>query len=159
MLITKKELKNKKLESLKKKQLKKLAASFNMKKSGNASDLIERLIDKVKMDNLDDFIRKEYSKIIKRRRKEVISDEKLKNELKKVNHFKWGVVQGRLDSKVQREYVRKFVKYDSLVNKVEKKLHNDMTSYVIATWYNHWTTKLIEDQPVEPLEDILISTP
>lgn len=28
---------------------------------------------------------------------------------------------------------------------VKSKLHDDVTSYVIATWYNHWTTVLIED--------------
>jgi hypothetical protein len=37
------------------------------------------------------------------------------------------------------------VRYEDLVNGVRTKLHDDITHYVIATWYNHWTTVLIED--------------
>ena len=63
----------------------------------------------------------------------------------KVKDFSWGVVQGQLDQKIQAEYVRKIFKYDDLINGVKAKLHNDVTSYVICTWYNHWTTVLIEE--------------
>lgn len=54
-------------------------------------------------------------------------------------------MQGQLDQKIQAEYVRKFFRYEDLINGVKSKLHDDITSYVIATWYNHWTTVLIED--------------
>lgn len=32
-----------------------------------------------------------------------------------------------------------------LISNVKAKLHDDVTSYVICTWYNHWTTVLIEE--------------
>jgi hypothetical protein len=63
----------------------------------------------------------------------------------KVKSFSWGVVQGQLDQKIQTEYVRKFVRYDDLVGNVRGRLHDEVTSYVICTWYNHWTTVLIEE--------------
>ncbi len=63
----------------------------------------------------------------------------------KVKEFKWGIVQGQLDQKIQNEYVRKFVRYNDLIESVKNKLHPDITNYVIATWFNHWTTVLIED--------------
>jgi len=63
----------------------------------------------------------------------------------KVKTFSWGVVQGQLDQKIQTEYVRRIVRYDDLINNVKARLHDDVTSYVICTWYNHWTTVLIEE--------------
>jgi len=75
----------------------------------------------------------------------LISDEDLIKELHKVRDFSWGVVQGQLDQKIQTEYVRKIVRYDDLIKNVKSKLHNDVTSYAICTWYNHWTTVLIEE--------------
>jgi len=31
------------------------------------------------------------------------------------------------------------------VNNIKRKLHRDITHYVICTWFNHWTTVLIEE--------------
>ena len=54
-------------------------------------------------------------------------------------------MQGQLDGKIQREYVRKFTRYDDLVRGVRNNLHTEITNYAIASWYNHWSTVLIED--------------
>jgi hypothetical protein len=62
-----------------------------------------------------------------------------------VKEFSWRVVQGQLGQKIQTEYVRKIFRYDDLISSVKAKLHDDVTSYVICTWYNHWTTVLIEE--------------
>jgi len=63
----------------------------------------------------------------------------------KIETFSWGVVQGQLDQKIQAEYVRRIVRYEDLINRVKAKLHDDVTKYVICTWFNHWTTVLIEE--------------
>ncbi len=63
----------------------------------------------------------------------------------KVKTFSWGVVQGQLDQKIQAEYVRRIVRYEDLLSSVKAKLHDDVTNYVICTWFNHWTTVLIEE--------------
>lgn len=143
MLVSKKELTNLKLRSIKAEELRKLASLVGVDARGTVSGLIKRLID-IPQSKIDEFIKKKYQDYIKERQK-LISDEDLKQELLKVKEFRWGVVQGQLDQKIQTEYVRRFVRYDDLINGVKNKLHDDITHYVIATWYNHWTTVLIED--------------
>lgn len=93
---------------------------------------------------VDEFIKQQYEKIIEERRA-LISDKDLQAELMKVKTFSWGVVQGQLDQKIQTGYVRKFVRYNDLLSSVKAKLHDDVTNYVICTWFNHWTTVLIEE--------------
>lgn len=55
------------------------------------------------------------------------------------------MVQGQLDQKIQSEYVRRFTRYNDLLESVKARLHEDITNYVICTWFNHWTTVLIEE--------------
>ena len=135
MLVTKKELTNLKLEAIKSNDLKELANSLGIDASGKASDLIKRMID-IPQNKIDEFIKRKYQGQVKERQK-LISDDDLKQELLKVKEFKWGVVQGQLDQKIQTEYVRRFVRYEDLISGVKSKLHDDITHYVIATWYNH----------------------
>jgi phage antirepressor YoqD-like protein len=142
MLVSKKELTNLKLRSIKSDDLKELAGTLGINAKGTASNLIKKLID-IPQNRIDEFIKRKYQLQIKERRK-LISDEDLRQELMKVKEFRWGVVQGQLDQKIQTEYVRRFVKYEDLIQGVKSKLHDDITHYVIATWYNHWTTVLIE---------------
>ena len=143
MLVSKKELINLKLNSLRAQELRELAESLGIDSKGKASDLIKRLID-VPEEKIDEFIKLKYQEYVEERRR-IISDEELKQELMKVEEFRWGVVQGQLDQKIQTEYVRRFVRYNDLIEGVKSKLHDDITHYVIATWFNHWTTVLIED--------------
>jgi len=143
MLVSKQELANLKLQSIKADNLKELAENLRVENKGNKSEIVKRLIG-TPQNEIDEFIQNKYQKLIKERQS-IISDEDLKKELMKVKDFRWGVVQGQLDQKIQAEYVRKFTRYEDLLSGVKNKLHDDVTSYVIATWYNHWTTVLIED--------------
>ncbi len=143
MLVSIKELTNLKLKAMRAEDLKELAASVGIKPKGSAGDLIKKLID-LPQNKIDSFIKTKYQSQVKERQK-LISDSELIKEVQKVMDFNWGVVQGQLDQKIQAEYVRKFFRYQDLINGVKSKLHDDVTSYVIATWYNHWTTVLIED--------------
>lgn len=144
-LLSNKEIRNLKLSSIPLPKLKKFAEILDQSSRGNGTEIIKRLIDLQSIDNaLDDFIKKQYNEQM-RERKQLISDEDLIKELHKVKDFSWGVVQGQLDQKIQAEYVRRIFRYDDLIGGVKAKLHNDVTSYVICTWYNHWTTVLIEE--------------
>jgi len=143
MLVSKKELTNLKLRGIKSDDLKELAGILGIDSRGAVSVLIKKLID-ISQNKIDEFIKRKYQEQVKERQK-LISDNDLKQELMKVKEFKWGVVQGQLDQKIQAEYVRRFVRYEDLISGVKSKLHDDITHYVIATWYNHWTTVLIED--------------
>lgn len=144
-ILTKKEVRNFKLSSIPLEKLREFAEDFSLDTSGNATELIKHLIDIHNIDiKIDNFIKQQYGLRIKERRK-LINDEDLIKELYKVKEFSWGVIQGQLDQKIQTEYVRKIVRYDDLISSVRSKLHDDITSYVICTWYNHWTTVLIEE--------------
>lgn len=143
MLVSKKELANLKLKSIKLDKLKELSESFKIDSRGTATNLIKKLID-IPQNKIDEFIKVNYKNQIEERQK-LISDIELRNELMKVKEFKWGIVQGQLDQKIQVEYVRRFIRYEDLIGGIKNKLHDDIAHYVIASWYNHWTTVLIED--------------
>lgn len=144
-LFSAKEVRNLKLSSMPLENLRDFAQNLDIYNTGRTADIIKRLIDIPNIDTkIDAFIKQQYILIIKER-KDLISDADLIKELHKVKDISWGVVQGQLDQKIQTEYVRRIVRYDDLISNVKAKLHNDVTSYVICTWYNHWTTVLTEE--------------
>lgn len=144
-LLSPKEVLNLKLSCIPLTGLKTLAQKIGLANSGTTSEIAKRIIASQPDEKMvDSFIKEKYSERIKERRK-LISDDNLKNELTKVKTFSWGVVQGQLDQKIQAEYVRKIVRYEDLVDNVKANLHNEVTNYVICTWFNHWTTVLIEE--------------
>jgi len=143
-LVSQEELVDMKLKFMTVDYLRKLAASVSIKpKRLNKGNLIEQLMG-LSQHTIDSFIKDEYQAKVEERRQS-ISDDELIRELQQVTDFNWGVVQGRLDQKIQQEYVREICHYQNLLSGVKSKLHDDITSYVVATWYNHWTTVLIED--------------
>lgn len=144
-LLRKSEVLNLMLSCIPLPQLRILASDLFVPNMGKATDVIKKIWESQPDEQIiNEFINKRYTEKIQER-KVNISDEDLKKELAKVKTFSWGVVQGQLDQKIQAEYVRKIVRYEDLLNNVEAKLHNDVTNYVICTWFNHWTTVLIEE--------------
>lgn len=144
-LLSQKEVLNLKLSCIPLPQLKILCLNSRIDSTGSATEIIKRILEKgVNERVINEFIKQKYKERIQERRA-IISDEDLEKELLKVKTFSWGVVQGQLDQKIQAEYVRRIVRYDDLLNSVKAKLHDDVTNYVICTWFNHWTTVLIEE--------------
>ncbi|MFH1903393.1 MAG: hypothetical protein ABIK20_05015 [Candidatus Omnitrophota bacterium] len=126
-------------------KLRSFTAELGRINTGNSTDIIKRLIDIPNINpEIDTFIKQQYVLKINKR-KDLISNEDLIKELNKVESFSWGAIQGQLDQKIQAEYVRRIVRYNDLLGNVKKKLHDDVTSYVICTWFNHWTTVLLEE--------------
>jgi hypothetical protein len=110
-----------------------------------AGDLIKSIIaSNVNEQEWDAFIKQEYAKKAEERRS-FISDAELLGELNRVQHFKWGIEQGQLDNKIQVQFVRQYPRYDDLVSNVEKTLYESVKDYVICSWYNFWSTVIIED--------------
>jgi len=144
-LLSKKQVLNLKLSCIPLPYLKVFAKNFDIGNINSGYEIIKKLIN-IEFDEglVDNFIKQLYLQKINERRK-LISDDNLKNELLKVKTFSWGVIQGQLDQKIQAEYVRKFYKFNDLINNVKAKLHDDITNYVICSWFNHWTTVLIEE--------------
>ncbi len=144
--LSQREVLNLKLSCIPQPQLKALAQILGINDKGSATEIIKRLIESEPDEKvIDEFIKEKYFEEKVQKRRSLISDDELKRELLKVKTFSWGVVQGQLDQKIQAEYVRRFVRYEELLNNVKAKLHDDVTNYVICTWFNHWTTVLIEE--------------
>lgn len=120
-------------------------ARLNNVEGGKIAEIVKNLISlNVDSTKVDVFIKDQYSKKLEERQAK-IPDSDLLKELHKVESFQWGVVQGQLDSKIQVQYVRKYYHYENLLSRVESELFGSVKDYVICSWYNHWTSVIIED--------------
>ena len=144
-MVQQPELVNQKLNAISVKDLKELAGIFGLSKRGSHGEIAARLISR-DATQIDAFIKRKYQEKVAVRQSRLISDADLIAELEKVNLIEWGAVQGQLDRKIQSEYVRRYVRFNDLISSVKNRLHDEITGYAIATWYNHWSTALIEDQ-------------
>ena len=92
---------------------------------------------------LDQFIREIYERQREQRRN---LESKLISELYKIQVFDWGgLYQNSLERTIVDNYVKKITDYEVLSEKVENELHHSMRGYVLCSWYNHWTSIVIED--------------
>lgn len=135
---------NQKLSGVPVSALRELARQVGVNHRGSHGEIAARLLNQPPA-VIDQFIRQKYLEKIIERQRNVISDQNLLTELNRVEAIEWGVVQGQLDGKIQREYTREFARYDDLIRNVQNQLHREITNYVVASWYNHWSTVLIED--------------
>jgi len=92
---------------------------------------------------LDKFIEQKY-KIERAKRKS--GETKLVSELYKMKVFDWGgLYQNNLERTIVDNYVKKIRDFSVLNKKIENEIHKSMRGYVQCSWYNHWTSILIED--------------
>ena len=74
------------------------------------------------------------------------SEDELVNQLYRLRVFDWGGLhQNSLERTIVNHYIKKIRDYDELSNSVENELHHSMRGYVLCSWYNHWTSIIIED--------------
>jgi hypothetical protein len=67
-------------------------------------------------------------------------------ELYKLQMFDWGGLhQNSLEKTIVDNYVKKIRSFDELQSRVDDELFHSMKSYVLCSWYNHWTSIIIED--------------
>lgn len=140
-----------KLKSLKKEHLKSFCQIYNINFTSNITETISNILDNfdndlISTENINSFIRKLYIDI---RNSEIhitgATHQEIVNELNKVDEHIWGMVQGDVDSHIQSNYVRKFYKYDEVVNAIRAGLYKSIESYALSSWYNHWSTVFLED--------------
>lgn len=88
-----------------------------------------------------DFYIKEKNKI----QVSELNTEQLVSELYKLKNFDWGGdYQNSLDKYLVSRYVKVHKSYDTLVSKFETEIHVAVQGYVLNSWYNHWSSILIE---------------
>lgn len=110
--------------------------------SGRA--LFEYLFCKqISMDALDEFL----VELHEEQRQQLIPDEEqLYSQLYKVKVFDWGgFYQNAVEQTIVNHYVKKIQDYKTLLERIENDINPRIRGYVICSWYNHWTSILIED--------------
>ena len=137
------QLTNQKLRGLPVAALKELAETVGVERHGSHGHISARLMAQP-AEVIDEFIKRKYLEKAAERQRQTITNQDLLAELRRVESLDWGA-QGRFEEKIQREYTRRFARYDDLIRNVQSRLHTEITNYVVASWYNHWSTVLIED--------------
>jgi hypothetical protein len=92
---------------------------------------------------LDKFIEQKYQADRLERK---ANETALVSELYKMKVFDWGgLYQNNLEKTIVDNYIKKIRNFELLNEKIENEIHDSMRGYVQSSWYNHWTSILIED--------------
>ena len=60
--------------------------------------------------------------------------------------FDWGGLhQNSLEKTIIDNYVKKITRYAELCERIDNELQRSLRGYVLCSWYNHWTSIIIED--------------
>ena len=94
-------------------------------------------------ETIDLFVREIYQR---EREERIGNEENLYTQLIRVTVFNWGgFYQNAVEQTIINNYVKKIRDYNQLLNSIENDLSPRLRSYVFCSWYNHWTSILIED--------------
>lgn len=89
---------------------------------------------------INEFIAQENKKILS-----ALNTEKLISELYKLKSFDWGGdYNNSLDKYLVSHYVKAINSYDELLTKFDTEINRAVRGYVLNSWYNHWSSILIE---------------
>ncbi|HAJ78951.1 MAG TPA: hypothetical protein DCO75_04200 [Fibrobacteres bacterium] len=74
-----------------------------------------------------------------------LDEKQLVSELYKLKTFDWGGdYQNSLDKYLVSRYVKVIKSYDTLISKFDTEISTAVQGYVLNSWYNHWSSILIE---------------
>lgn len=91
-------------------------------------------------DILDSFIQQENKIQLSK-----LDTKHLVSELYKLRFFDWGGdYQNSLDKYLVTRYVKSLNSYDTLISKFDTEIRTAVQGYVLNSWYNHWSSVLIE---------------
>jgi len=94
-------------------------------------------------DQINTTIRAIYAE---ERQQRLQNEPALITELYKMQFFDWGGLhQNSLERTIVDNYVKKIRSFDELQARIDDELFHSMKSYVLCSWYNHWTSIIIED--------------
>lgn len=92
---------------------------------------------------LEAFIRDLYQAERVERR---TNEDYLISQLYQMKVFDWGgLYQNSLEQTIVDNYVKKIQNWEQLNSAIEHELHDRMRGYIQCSWYNHWSSILIED--------------
>jgi len=90
---------------------------------------------------LDEYIRSKSTQQIK-----LLNETLLVNELYKLQTFHWGGdYKNALDKHLVDKYIKIYEDYDTIISKLDTSIQVAVRGYVLCSWYNHWSSILIEN--------------
>ena len=125
--------------------LKKLAKMITIDISNvEGRQLFEFMFNKkIDENNIEEFIKKTY---ITERNERKKNEDTIYSQLYKLKTFDWGgLYSGSLETTIVDNYIKKIQDFTLLEEKIDNEIHSSMRGYVLNSWYNHWSSILIED--------------
>lgn len=109
-----------------------------------ARQLFEAAYDAdITVEEAESVIRRVYGE---ERAMRLANETELLNQLYRVQEFNWGgLFQNNLEQTIVDNYVKQIKDYEALCRSIDNELLVSMRGYVICSWYNHWTSIIIED--------------
>lgn len=116
--------------------IKKFCKKYNVERDLDVIFKDENITNKM----IIDFIKEEF---IPQEEEQIKLIEK---ELNKMKHFDWGGSMGNnLEKNIVNNYVKKLNKYAQIEDAIFSTIQNSVYGYTMNSWYNHWSTVLIEE--------------
>lgn len=104
----------------------------------NLNDILEN--DSITEKDIVNFIRSEF---ISKSPEQIKA---IEGELNKMLSFDWGGSMGNnLEKNIVNNYVKKILKYEEIKDAIAGTIQKSVYGYTLNSWYNHWSTILIED--------------
>jgi hypothetical protein len=125
--------------------MERLAAECGLDHGGVGRDELLRFLyeSRITIQEIERTIRSIYAEERLERRE---GEDELVSELYRITVFDWGGLhQNSLERTIVDNYVKKIRSFNKLCDCIENELHHSMKSYVLCSWYNHWTSRIIED--------------
>lgn len=93
--------------------------------------------------HINEFIKLKYHE---ERQKRQDYEEYLIDQLSRLQNFDWGGSFGNsLEKNIVNNYVKKIKSFEEINEEIEGSLLSSLRGYTLNSWYNHWTSILIED--------------
>lgn len=100
-------------------------------------------VGEVSDEMIDDFINQKYQE---RRAIRLANQDYLVDQLNRLQFFDWGGSFGNsLEKNIVNNYVKKIQSYEKINEEIEGNLLSSLRGYTLNSWYNHWTSIIIED--------------
>ena len=116
--------------------LKRFCQEINV--SENLDDILSN--SKITTEDILAFISKEFKP---KTAEEIAAIEK---ELNKMQNFDWGGSAGNnLEKNIVNNYIKKTLKYEEIEEALNGPIHRSVFGYTLNSWYNHWSSILIEE--------------
>lgn len=99
--------------------------------------------DTIDDSDINDFINTKY---LEERSERLTDQDYLIDQLSRLKSFDWGGSFGSsLEKNIVNNYVKKIKSYELISEEIEGSLLSSLKGYTMSSWYNHWSSILIED--------------